>query len=387
MDNIYFDHNATTAVAPEVLDEVLPWLTGRPGFGNPARKHWSGLPAATAVENAREQVAHLIAAETAEMIFTSGGSESVNHAIKGIFFAYFNVPGKKHIITSEIEHPCAKATCDFLRDCFGAEITVVPVDSDGVVDVGVLRRAIRLDTILVNIMHVSHEVGTIQPIQEISKITRENNVLFHVDATCSVGKNVVDVNELGCDLLSFSGHKFYSPKGVGALYISESVRQGLTGRHSEVYFQPLIHGSAPKQAYRSGTANVPSIVGMGKASELASQWNTQANRDSLHGLIQHFWTCLQNEFGDDVVLNSPTDQRQRICNTLNVSFIGHNGENVLELLPNVAASSGPKSLEVVKALGRSLDVAKGAIRFSLGRKNTLDEVEAVVSYLKSKIYK
>ncbi len=376
---IYFDHNATTAVAPDVLDAMLPWLSDKSGFGNPYREHWAGLPAKEAIAHASHQVADLIGAKPEHIVFTSGGSESVNHAIKGVFFAFFNEPNKRHIITTAIEHPAASAACNFLRDCFGAEITEITVDENCMLDVEQLRCSLRPDTVLINVMHANHETGAIQPVQEVAKIASERGVLLHVDATCSVGKNVVDVNDIGCDLMSFSGHKFYAPKGVGGLYVGQRLRQGIAGRNGTLEFVPLIHGSAPKQMYRSGTGNVPSIVGMGKAAELARAWNTRENRDQLRALTIEFWESLKAALGDCVLLNGPADHNQRVCNTLNVSFIGQDGQMLLSRAPGIAASSGPKTTEIVQQMGRGEAAALGAIRFSLGKKNTSEEVQAAVT--------
>ena len=376
---IYLDSNATTAMPDEILEAMLPYMTNQPGFGNASRPHWAGTPAKTAIEQAKQQVADLIGARADELVINSGGSEGVNHAIKGVFFAYLKKPGRKHIITSSIEHPAALGACYFLRDYFGVEVTEIPVDRNCIVDVGAIRDAIRPETILINVMYANHEMGSIQPVEQIAEIARENDILFHIDATCTIGKLDVNVKQLPCDLLTLSGHKFYAPKGVGALYIGQKLRRGIPGRSGTIDFVPLIHGSGSKDSYRAGTANTPLVVGMGKAAEITKSWNTSENRERLRNLTITFWEKLSAELGARIVLNSPPDHHKRTCNTLNVSFVGRSGNELLDKVPRIAASSGPKSEEIARAIGNSDALARGAVRFSFGRKNTIEEVDTAVS--------
>jgi cysteine desulfurase len=304
MKNIYLDFNASTPMAPEVVSAMDPFLRG--SFGNPSSLHWAGFPAKEAVDKARSQVAHLLGCSPEEIIFTSGGTESNNHAIKGVFFTGDNT--EVHVITSQIEHPAVLEPCRFLQKR-GAEITRIPVDSFGRVDPDDIRKAIRKNTVLVSIMHANNEVGTLQPIAEIAKITKDRGILFHTDAAQSVGKIPTLVQELGVDMLSLAGHKFHAPKGAGALYLRKGIR-----------LEPLLHGSGHESGRRAGTENVLLDVGLGAACELSQQWIAN---DHVRDLKDRFWKMLQNAFGETVVFNGhPTDN---LPNTLNVSFVGNSG--------------------------------------------------------------
>jgi len=365
---IYLDFNASTPIAPEVAEAMRPFLSEH--FGNPSSQHWAGIPAKEAVEHARQQVAELLQCSPGEIVFTSGGSESNNHAIKGVFFA-LREKGT-HVITTQIEHPAVINPCRFLEK-FGAEVTFVPVDRHGEVDPQDIQKAITPRTILITVMHANNEVGTIQPIEEISKIARERGIVFHTDAAQSVGKIVTKVDDLTVDLLSIAGHKVYAPKGIGALYI----RKGTP-------IEPLIHGAGHESGRRAGTENVLLIVGLGKACELAKRL---LNDDRILDLRNRFWKLLQDNFGEKVVLNG--HPLHRLPNTLNVSFVGKAGGEILSRLDGVAASTGAAchsgSVElspVLKALGISPEVGMGAIRFSLGRTTTVQELERVVNLLK-----
>ncbi len=338
-------------------------------FGNPSSSHWAGRPAREALERARLRVAGLIGCAADEVVFTSGGSESNNHGIKGAFFARRKLGN--HIVTSRIEHPATLSPCRFLES-LGAEVTYLPVDGTGSVDPDAVRRAITSRTILVTIMHANNEVGTIEPIAEIAKIAREKGVLFHTDAAQSVGKIPVSVDELGVDLLSVAGHKLYGPKGVGALYVRAGVE-----------IEPVIHGAGHEGGRRAGTENVLLAVGLGAACELARDW---IGRPDVQALRDRFWELLQERFGARVVLNGHPSRR--LPNTLNVSFTGHVGAEILARLPAVAASTGSACHEgavsvspVLAAMGVPAEVARGAVRFSLGRTTTSEEIEEVARRL------
>lgn len=367
MKSIYLDYNASTPIAPEVAATMRPLL--EINYGNPSSGHWASAPAKARLEEARNQVAALLGCAADEIVFTSGGSEASNHAIKGVFFAARN--RGDHIITTRIEHPATTETCRFLER-LGASITYMPVDRTGLVDPEAVRAAITPRTILVTIMHANNEVGTVQPIAEISRIAHQRGVLVHTDAAQSVGKIPVNVEELGVDLLSIAGHKLYAPKGVGALY----VRRG-------VVLESLIHGGGHEGGRRAGTESVLMAAALGAACSLAA---THDYYGVAH-LRDRLWAGLKTAFGDHVVLNGhPT---RRLPNTLNVSFVGVVGADILALLPNVAASTGSachsgqiKLSPVLAAMGVSERVGMGAIRFSLGRGTTESEIDAVIDGLR-----
>ena len=365
---IYLDYNASTPIAPEVAEAMKPFLSQH--FGNPSSLHWAGIPAKEAVEHARQQVAELLQCSPGEIVFTSGGSESNNHAIKGVFYALRE--RGNHIITTQIEHPAVINPCRFLEK-LGAEVTYVGVDRFGMVDPKEIERAITGKTILVTVMHANNEVGTIQPIKEISHLVRKRGILFHTDAAQSVGKIDTRVDDLGVDLLSIAGHKLYAPKGVGALFAREGTP-----------IEPLIHGAGHESGRRAGTENVLLIVGLGKACEISKNYLSD---DRIRNLRDRFWKLLQDNFGDDIVLNG--HPLHRLPNTLNVSFVGKAGAEILFRLDGVAASTGAAchsgSVElspVLKAMGILPKVGMGAIRFSLGRTTTVEEVDRVVELLK-----
>src|SRR6516162_701524 len=362
---IYLDFNATTPIAPEVAAPISQALSDP--FGNPSSEHWAGLPARQVVEKTRAQVAALLLCSSDGVVFTSGGSESNNHALKGAFFAH---GGRgSHIITTQVEHPAVLNPCRFLEQ-MGASLTYLPVDRFGRVDPDDVRRALTSRTVLISVMHANNEVGTLQPISEIASIARERGILFHTDAAQSAGKIPVRVDELGVDLLSLAGHKFYAPKGIGVLY----VRKGLA-------LEPLIHGAGHESGRRAGTENILLEVALGAACELAEPW---LKAESIRQLRDLFWELLQTKFGKRVVLNGhPTE---RLPNTLNVSFVGKIGSTILSSLQGVAASTGSAchsgSVElspVLKAMKVPPEIGMGAIRFSLGRTTTREEIEHVVS--------
>jgi cysteine desulfurase len=364
---IYLDFNASTPLAPEVAAAMQAVL--EEPFGNPSSTHWAGVPAREAVEKARSQVAHLLNCNPSEVVFTSGGSESNNHALKGVYFARRIPDG--HLITTQVEHPAVINPCRFLEK-LGATVTYLPVDRYGRVDPDDARRALTPRTILISVMHANNEVGTIQPVAEIARIAHEHDILFHTDAAQSVGKIATDARGLGIDLLSLAGHKLYAPKGVGALFIREGVK-----------LEPLIHGASHESGRRAGTENVLLDVGLGVACELAQARRMRQTQE----LRDLFWDLLQAEFGDQIVLNGHPNER--LPNTLNVSFVGRVGSDILQRLDGVAASTGSAchsgSVElspVLKAMAVGPETEMGAIRFSLGFTTTRAEIQEVVDGLK-----
>jgi cysteine desulfurase len=364
---IYLDFNASTPIAPEVAD-AMQGVFAEP-FGNPSSGHWAGEQAKSAVENARAQVAALLECGPNEIVFTSGGSEANNHALKGVFFA--KGQAKAHFITTQVEHPAIINPCRFLER-LGATVSYLPVDGYGRVDPDDVRRAITPETILISVMHANNEVGTIQPIPDIASIAREHGILFHTDAAQSVGKVAVRTDELGVDLLSVAGHKLYGPKGVGALFVRDNLR-----------LEPLIHGGSHELGRRSGTENILLDVGLGAACATAQSW---LGMESVRQLRDLFWNLLQDTFADQIALNGhPTE---RLPNTLSVSFIGRAGSEILARMENVAASTGSAchsgSVElspVLHAMKIPPQIGMGAIRFSLGRTTTREEIESTVALL------
>ena len=365
-DQVYLDFNATTPLADEVVEAMQPYLNE--AYGNPSSLHWAGVPARDAIEVARSQVASLLCCDATEIVFTSGGTEANNHALKGNYFAKRSQIPTPHLIINQIEHPAILEPCRFLES-LGAEVTRLPVDRYGQVSPDDVRQAIRSNTVLISIMHANNEVGTIQPIEEISKIAHEHGILCHTDAAQSAGKIPVDVESLGVDLLSIAGHKLYGPKGVGALYVREGVE-----------LTPLMHGAAHEAGRRAGTENILEIVGLGAACALAQKVQEETYFITLR---EDFWQKLQAHFGEQIVLNGHPEQR--LPNTLNVSFRGQIGGDILAQLPWLAASTGSAchagSLHispVLEAMGVSKDIGAGAVRFSLGRSTTQAETDAVV---------
>jgi len=370
MKKIYLDYNATTPVRAEVLEAMLPYFKDK--FGNASSIHGFGRDAKVALEEAREKVAEIIGASSNEIFFASGGTESDNLAVKGTVFA--NRKKGKHIITSKIEHHAILESCKFLEK-EGFEVTYLPVDSRGLVDPEDLNKAIRNDTTLVSIMYANNEMGIIQPIEELSKIAKEKGIYFHTDAVQAIGKIPIDVQKLGVDMLSMSGHKIYGPKGVGAIYIRKGVR-----------ITPLSHGGHHERSRRAGTENLPAIVGFAKALELVVGEMENQNKH-LKNLTEVFYKKLVESI-PDVILNG--DFNRRIPNTLNLSFKGVEGESIILSLDmkEVAVASGSActsgTLEpshVLSAMGVDPAIAQGAIRFSFGRYNTTEDVEYVAGVL------
>jgi cysteine desulfurase len=383
MRPIYVDYNATTPVDPGVFQAMLPYLGDSEDvfgahFGNPSSAHAYGRTAHEAVECARQQVATFIGAQPDEIVFTGGGTEASNLAIKGTVFQKLRgLSGRwadgAHVVTSAIEHPATLQPCEFLRR-LGCKITVLPVDRSGLVDPQAVQEAIGRSTTLVSIMHANNEVGTLQPIREIARICRERGVLIHTDAAQSLGKVPVHVEELGVDLLTIAGHKLYAPKGIGALYVRRDVK-----------LEPLVHGAGHEAGRRAGTENVPYIVGLGKACELAGQ-SLQATTERMRLLRDRLWQRLHEALGDRVILNG--DPKQRLPNTLNVNFVGQVGADLLQNTPEIAASTGSACHEgkvslspVLCAMGVPPEIGKGAVRLSVGRFTTEDEIDRAAEAL------
>ena len=323
------------------------------------------------VERARAQVAELLGCEPAEIVFTSGGSESNNFALKGVFFARAHEIETPHVITTRVEHPAIVVPCEFLAR-LGARITMLPVDGTGCIDPDDLRRAITPNTILASVMHANNEVGTILPIEACAAIAREHGVTFHTDAAQSVGKIPTRVDDLGVDLLSIAGHKIYAPKGIGALYIRAGTK-----------IEPLVHGAGHEHGCRAGTESAMLASALGEACRLAVD---RPEMVRIERLRDRFWSALQQRFGDRVALNG--HPVSRLPNTLNVSFIGREGAEVLARLEGVAASTGSachsgrvELSPVLAAMQVPEHIGMGAVRFSLGRTTTGEEIDTVVSRL------
>ena len=382
MPPIYLDYNATTPLDPLVVETMLPFLHTH--FGNPSSTHAYGRRAHDAVEVARAQVAALLGCQPDEILFTSGGTEASNHAIKGSAFGRWRsdlswwgrLLGRKiggHLVLSAVEHPATAEPIEFLRR-LGCAVTVVPVDGTGMVSPDDVAKAIRPDTLLVSIMHSNNEVGTLMPIAEIAEHTRRRGVLFHIDAAQSLGKVHVDVRALDVDLLTVAGHKLYAPKGVGVLY----VRKG-------VALEKFMHGAGHEGGRRAGTENVPYVVGLGMACEIARKSLPEATT-KLRSLRDRLWERLRAARGEHVVLNGHPEKR--LPNTLNVNFVGHVGADLLASVPGIAASTGSACHEgsitqspVLCAMGVPPEVGKGAVRLSVGRFTTEDEIDRAAELL------
>ena len=368
---IYVDHSATTYVKKEVLDEMLPYFTEK--YGNASSPYQMGQIARTAVDNAREQVAKAICAKPDEIYFTAGGSESDNMIIRGIAMA--NKMRGNHIITSKIEHPAVLETCKALEKD-GFEVTYLSPDGDGIISPDSVRAAIKETTILVSIMYANNEIGTIQPIEEIAKITKFKGVYLHTDAVQAIGSVSIDVEKMGIDALSMSAHKFYGPKGIGAAYIKRGVK-----------FNPVITGGHQEKGKRAGTENVPAIVGMGKAIEIANN-NLIEYNNKLIELRDYTIDSILDEI-PYVKLNG--HRENRLPGNVNVSFKGIEGESMLLLLDmkGVQASSGSActsgSLDpshVLLAIGLKHEIAHGSLRISYGEQNTMEDAKFIVDSLK-----
>jgi cysteine desulfurase len=367
---IYLDYNATTPVAPSVSDAILPFLTKH--YGNPSSDHALGRACHHAIEDARDQVAKLIGAESDEIVFTSGGSESNNLAIKGVA-RLAKEQGKRHLVTTAIEHPAVTCPISYLAKN-GFESSIVPCDQHGVVSVAAMEEALREDTALVSVMHANNETGAVQPVAQIGSLCRRRGITFHTDAAQSVGKIPADVDELNVDLLTIVGHKTYAPKGSGALY----VRRGTA-------LEPLVHGADHEWGLRAGTENVPYIVGLGKAANLTGRRDEAAN-NRLRTLRDSLQEQLAAEIGDRLQVNAGAVER--LPNTLSVNLLGVSSRDLLARVPEVLASTGAACHSgsdavsgTLAAMGVTADEARGTIRFSVGWPTSLDEIDRAASLI------
>lgn len=370
MRKVYFDHNATTPIHPEVREVVLPFLSEK--FGNPSSLHWAGREVRSYVEEAREKVAKMINAEPSEVIFTSCGSEGDNMAIKGVLMG--NLKKGRHMITTIVEHPAVYKTCKFLEK-FDFEVTYVPVDSYGMIDPDDIRKAIRKDTVLISVMYANNETGNIFPIKEISKIAKEQGIIFHTDAVQVAGKIPIDVKDLGVDILTASGHKFNAPKGIGFQYI----RKGLE-------ILPLISGGHQERELRAGTENMIGIVAIGKACEIALQ--TMDKKAKEIGMLKERLEKGILERVPDTVVNGHPEKR--LYNTSNISFKYIEAEALLVMLDmqGIAVSTGSACSSgatepsyVLQSMNLDPLCSRGALRFSLGLGNTIEDVEYCLEVL------
>ncbi|MES9993515.1 MAG: IscS subfamily cysteine desulfurase [Candidatus Thiodiazotropha sp.] len=373
---IYMDYSATTPVDPRVAEIMCSYLTPDGNFGNAAsRSHAFGWTADEAVTRARQQVAELVNADPKEIVWTSGATESNNLAIKGV--AEFYAKKGRHIVTVKTEHKAVLDTCRQLER-HGYEITYLDPEANGLVDLNKLQSALRDDTILVSMMHVNNEIGVIQDIQAIGEITRERKILFHVDAAQSAGKVPIDLLAMKVDLMSFSAHKIYGPKGIGALYVRRKPR---------VRLEAQMHGGGHERGMRSGTLATHQIVGMGEAFRLAGE-EMAAENERVLGLRNRLWEGISNM--EEVYLNG--DKDQRVAGNLNVSFAFVEGESLIMALKDLAVSSGSActsaSLEpsyVLRALGREDELAHSSIRFTLGRFSTIEEVDYAIEKIQTEV--
>lgn len=367
---IYLDNNATTPIDPRVLETMMPFLTHN--FANAASTHRLGVLAHNAVKKARQQVSDLIGADTNEIIFTSGATEAVNLAIKGVSEAY-NQKGK-HIVTVSTEHSAVLDTCRYL-ETKGYEVTYLPIQSDGLLDLETVKAAIRQDTILVSVMHVNNEIGVIQPIKEIAEFVHANESLFMSDCTQSVGKIPVNVDELGIDLLCFSAHKIYGPKGVGALFIRQ--------RKNRIKIPALLHGGGHERGMRSGTLNVPGIVGLGKACEIASM-EMEENEKKIREMRDYFEEKLLKIEGTSLSTNT----KKRIFSTSNIVCKGLDGIFFVNSERRIILSNGSactsalmEPSHVLLAMGIDRETAFSSLRFSMGKFNSMNQIKESIKIL------
>ncbi len=373
---IYMDHSATSPVDPEVFEAMKPYFTNE--FGNASTLYSLGRNAKNAMEAARQEVATIIGADTKEIIFTSGGTESDNIAILGTARKLKNKGN--HIITSDIEHPAVEETCKYLEKN-GYKVTYLPVYEEGIVRVKDLEAAITDETILITIMHANNEIGTIQPIAEIGKIANEKGIYFHTDAVQTVGKIPVNVSEMNVDMLSLSSHKLYGPKGIGALYIKKGVR-----------IEPLMYGGGHERGFRPGTENIPGIVGLGKACSIASQ-NLESNARKLTNLRDKLIDAVLEQNKDSYLNGHRT---KRLPNNANFRFDAIEGESLILNLDfkGIAASTGSacsstklEASHVLLAIGLEKEEAHGSLRISLGIENTEEDIDYAITAIKEVVEK
>ncbi len=374
MKPVYLDYAATTPVDPRVLQEMLPFFTEH--FGNAASTdHALGTFAREAVENARTEVASALGADPREIIWTSGATESNNLAIQGLAASPYYTPQRNHIVTVRTEHKSVLDPCQELQER-GFEVTYLPVDHQGTLDLERLAGVITEKTLLVSVMHANNEIGILHPIQAIGRICKEKNVVFHTDATQSFGKEPIDVEDCGIDLLSLSGHKIYGPKGVGALYVRR--------KRPRVRCKALLHGGGHERGLRSGTLNVPGIVGLGKAARLAQRERSE-DRERIRSLRDLLEREITSQLGG-VTLNG--DPEARLENILNLSFANIDASALMEHMPEIAVSASAACTSasmqpsyVLTALKDDEERIKGSIRFSLGRFTTQSEIKAAITHV------
>ena len=368
----YFDNAATTRISNEVLEEMYPYFSNI--YFNPSSVYQGGVDAKNAINIARQRVANVINAKPEEIYFTSGGSESDNLAIKGI--AKANLRYGRHIITSKIEHPAVLNTCRALEN-IGYRVTYLNVDSNGIINTNNLERAIRRDTILITIMSANNEIGSIQPLEEIGRIARKYNIIFHTDSVQAIGNIKIDVKRMKIDALSMSGHKFYGPKGVGVLYVRDGIN-----------FIRQIDGGHQENNKRAGTENVPGIVGVGKAIEIANR-DLQKNAQELINLREYYFRKIEENFRNYRING---DRRLRLPGNTNVSFRENNGNYIVNRLSEQgiyassmsACSSGFfNPSHVLLAIGLSQDEARSALRVTFGKDNTIQEVDELINALRN----
>lgn len=374
---IYLDSNATTPVDPRVLEIMLPFFTEY--FGNPSSlNHSYGWEAEAGVEKARETIAQAINAQPVEIVFTSGATEANNLAIKGVAESYMGQG--QHIITVQTEHSAVLAPCRYLES-LGFSVTYLPVDSEGLIQLETLEDAFRPETVLVSVMAANNEIGVLQPIREIGEMCRDRKILFHTDAAQALGKIPLDVEAMNIDLLSMTAHKLYGPKGIGALYVRR--------RSPRVQLAPQLHGGEQERGVRSGTLYTPQIVGFGEALRLAVAEQAEET-ERLKGLRDRLWTHLAKNLSDITLNGHPT---LRLANNLNISIAGVNGSTLLsKLQPHIALSSGsacsaanPAPSHVIKALGRSDELARATLRFGLGRETTEADIDSTKDVVIEKV--
>ena len=369
MRKVYLDHNATAPVREEVLQAMMPYFTE--DYGNASSVHSMGQSARKAVESAREVIGNTLGTEAVDIVFTSGGTESDNFAIKGVAMA--NLDKGRHVITSEVEHMAVLDSCRFIEEELGFEVTRISVDKYGVIDLDRLKDSVRKDTVLISVMFANNEVGTIQPVKEISDIAKKNGIYFHTDAVQALGKEPIDVEELGVDLCSFSAHKLHGPKGVGALFIRKGVK--LVSFHS---------GGHHEKGRRAGTLNVPGIVGFARAVEIAHKEMASVNK-RMKKMTKRFLEGLNKELNEIYLSGHP---EKRLSNTLNISFKYIEGESLILNfdLKGISTSTGSActsgSLDpshVLTAMGVEPTLAQGSIRFSFGYDNTEEDVDCCLA--------
>ncbi|MEX1028646.1 MAG: cysteine desulfurase family protein [Paenibacillaceae bacterium] len=371
MNKIYLDYNASTPV-DSLVKKVM--VDAMELYGNPSSNHWAGVQSQQVIQGAREQVANLLGCSPSQIVFTSGGTESNNLALIGVFQALRSKGN--HIITTQIEHPSILNVCKYL-ETQGARVTYVEVDRFGRVSPEHIDREITDQTILISVMHANNEVGTIQPIKEIGQIANLREITLHTDAAQSVGKIPTRVDDMQVDFLSIAGHKLYAPKGIGALYVRDRAK-----------LSPILHGAGHEGGIRPGTENIVQIAALGKACEIA-EWRIN-EQDQIRELTNYLWNELQIAFGNRVVRNG--HPIERLPNTLNVSFVGRKGFEILNNMPEIAASAGSACHSgsttispVLKAMRIDPEIALGSIRFSLGCATTQDEIDNVVEWLEQSI--